>query len=155
MTICQAESSCGEGFPLGQCPQSVLARSQGTDAIRRSAPAAPGDLLAGLWPGEGQLLSDTRSLGHVPSAATSDLSTHSTTSLVSNEEQFEDYGEGDDVDGTPSSPCPDDEARTNVYSDLGSSVSSRWPLARGWRVGPRKGGRANPPSPPGVQRAES
>lgn len=57
---------------------------------------------------------------------TSDLSTHSTTSLISNEEQFEDYGEGDDVDCAPSSPCPDDETRTNVYSDLGSSVSSRW-----------------------------
>ncbi|XP_032304126.1 rab11 family-interacting protein 4 isoform X2 [Coturnix japonica] len=41
-----------------------------------------------------------------------------------NEEQFEDYGEGDDVDFTPSSPCPDDETRTNAYSDLGSSVSS-------------------------------
>uniref|UniRef100_A0A8C2UJ60 RAB11 family interacting protein 4 n=1 Tax=Coturnix japonica TaxID=93934 RepID=A0A8C2UJ60_COTJA len=55
---------------------------------------------------------------------TSDLSTYSTTSLISNEEQFEDYGEGDDVDFTPSSPCPDDETRTNAYSDLGSSVSS-------------------------------
>ncbi|CAO2644444.1 Rab11 family-interacting protein 4 [Lemmus lemmus] len=52
------------------------------------------------------------------------LSTHSTASLISNEEQFEDYGEGDDVDCAPSSPCPDDETRTNVYSDLGSSVSS-------------------------------
>uniref|UniRef100_A0A8D0F2Z6 RAB11 family interacting protein 4 n=1 Tax=Strix occidentalis caurina TaxID=311401 RepID=A0A8D0F2Z6_STROC len=55
---------------------------------------------------------------------TSDLSTYSTASLISNEEQFEDYGEGDDVDFTPSSPCPDDETRTNAYSDLGSSVSS-------------------------------
>ncbi|KAM8947665.1 rab11 family-interacting protein 4 isoform 2-T2 [Pelodytes ibericus] len=52
------------------------------------------------------------------------ISTHSTTSLISNEEQFEDYGEGDDVDYTPSSPCPDDESRTNALSDLGSSVSS-------------------------------
>lgn len=60
-----------------------------------------------------------------PSAA-SDLSTYSTASLISNEEQFEDYGEGDDVDFTPSSPCPDDESRTNAYSDLGSSVSSRF-----------------------------
>ncbi|XP_004467684.1 rab11 family-interacting protein 4 isoform X2 [Dasypus novemcinctus] len=58
------------------------------------------------------------------SMTTLDLSTHSTASLISNEEQFEDYGEGDDVDCAPSSPCPDDEARTNVYSDLGSSVSS-------------------------------
>ncbi|XP_030638291.1 rab11 family-interacting protein 4B isoform X2 [Chanos chanos] len=55
-------------------------------------------------------------------SVTSDLSTRSSASL--NEEQFEDYGEGDDVEFTPSSPCLDDEARTNGYSDLGSSVSS-------------------------------
>lgn len=70
------------------------------------------------------LTSCFRSSPHNPSAA-SDLSTYSTASLISNEEQFEDYGEGDDVDFTPSSPCPDDETRTNAYSDLGSSVSSR------------------------------
>ncbi|XP_069511056.1 rab11 family-interacting protein 4 isoform X4 [Ambystoma mexicanum] len=57
-------------------------------------------------------------------SATSDFSSHSTASLISNEEQFEDYGEGDDVDFTPSSPCPDDEGRANAFSDLGSSVSS-------------------------------
>ncbi|XP_060502707.1 rab11 family-interacting protein 4 isoform X1 [Panthera onca] len=72
----------------------------------------------------GLFLPEDKSLGHAPSMTTSDLSTHSTTSLISNEEQFEDYGEGDDVDCAPSSPCPDDETRTNVYSDLGSSVSS-------------------------------
>ncbi|KAI5192653.1 rab11 family-interacting protein 4 isoform X2 [Manis pentadactyla] len=72
----------------------------------------------------GLFLPEDKSLVHTPSMTTSDLSTHSTTSLISNEEQFEDYGEGDDVDCAPSSPCPDDEARTNVYSDLGSSVSS-------------------------------
>ncbi|XP_008269276.2 rab11 family-interacting protein 4 isoform X1 [Oryctolagus cuniculus] len=76
-------------------------------------------------PGLGGLfLPDHKSLMHAPSVTTSDLSTHSTASLISNEEQFEDYGEGDDVDCAPSSPCPDDETRTNVYSDLGSSVSS-------------------------------
>ncbi|XP_006874291.1 PREDICTED: rab11 family-interacting protein 4, partial [Chrysochloris asiatica] len=72
----------------------------------------------------GLFLPEDKSLGHTPSMTTSDLSTHSTASLISNEEQFEDYGEGDDVDCAPSSPCPDDETRTNVYSDLGSSVSS-------------------------------
>uniref|UniRef100_A0AAY4AU55 Rab11 family-interacting protein 4A n=1 Tax=Denticeps clupeoides TaxID=299321 RepID=A0AAY4AU55_9TELE len=45
-------------------------------------------------------------------------------SVISNEEQFEDYGEGEDVDFTPSSPCPDDETRTNGFSDLGSSLPS-------------------------------
>uniref|UniRef100_A0A672QUF2 Rab11 family-interacting protein 4B-like n=1 Tax=Sinocyclocheilus grahami TaxID=75366 RepID=A0A672QUF2_SINGR len=53
---------------------------------------------------------------------TSDNSTRSSASL--NEEQFEDYGEGEDGDYTPSSPCPDDEIRFNGCSDLGSSVSS-------------------------------
>lgn len=69
-------------------------------------------------------LPEDKSRVHTPPMTTSDLSTHSTTSLVSNEEQFEDYGEADDVDCAPNSPCPDDETRTNVYSDLGSSVSS-------------------------------
>lgn len=87
-----------------------------------------------------------RSLVHTPSMMTSDLSTHSTTSLISNEEQFEDYGEGDDVDCAPSSPCPDDETRTNVYSDLGSSVSSRWLLGLEWHLESRKSGRTNPTS---------
>uniref|UniRef100_UPI00398EDEBB rab11 family-interacting protein 4-like n=1 Tax=Pristiophorus japonicus TaxID=55135 RepID=UPI00398EDEBB len=57
-------------------------------------------------------------------SAASDRSTLSTGSMISNEEQFEDYGEGDDGDFIPSSPCPDDESRMNGYSDLGSSVSS-------------------------------
>lgn len=57
-------------------------------------------------------------------SASSDFSSHSTASLISSEEQFEDYGESDDIDYTPGSPCPDDESRTNALSDLGSSVSS-------------------------------
>ncbi|NP_001122297.1 rab11 family-interacting protein 4B isoform X1 [Danio rerio] len=52
----------------------------------------------------------------------SDQSALSSASL--NEEQFEDYGEGEDGDCTTSSPCPDDEIRINGCSDLGSSVSS-------------------------------
>ncbi|KAM9818407.1 rab11 family-interacting protein 4B isoform 1-T1 [Syngnathus typhle] len=52
----------------------------------------------------------------------SDLSTRSSASL--NEEQFEDYGEGEEPDYATSSPCPDDDTRVNGYSDLGSSVSS-------------------------------
>lgn len=46
-------------------------------------------------------------------------------SVISREEQFEDYGEGEDVDFTPSSPCPEEETRTNGFSDLGSSLPSR------------------------------
>ncbi|KAL0993580.1 hypothetical protein UPYG_G00110030 [Umbra pygmaea] len=45
-------------------------------------------------------------------------------SVISGEEQFEDYGEGEDVDYSPSSPCPDDDTRTNGFSDLGSSLPS-------------------------------
>nr|XP_057947575.1 rab11 family-interacting protein 4B [Doryrhamphus excisus] len=52
----------------------------------------------------------------------SDLSTRSSASL--NEEQFEDYGEVEEPDYAPSSPYPEDESRTNGYSDLGSSVPS-------------------------------
>ncbi|XP_072319278.1 rab11 family-interacting protein 4B isoform X3 [Eucyclogobius newberryi] len=55
-------------------------------------------------------------------SVTSDFSTRSSASL--NEEQFEDYGEGVEPDYAPNSPCPDDDARTNGHSDLGSSVSS-------------------------------
>ncbi|XP_004568678.1 rab11 family-interacting protein 4A isoform X1 [Maylandia zebra] len=44
--------------------------------------------------------------------------------VISREEQFEDYGEGEDVDFTPSSPCPEEETRTNGFSDLGSSLPS-------------------------------
>ncbi|KAM9792523.1 rab11 family-interacting protein 4B [Neosynchiropus ocellatus] len=55
-------------------------------------------------------------------SVTSDLSTRSSASL--NEEQFEDYGEGEEPDYSASSPSPDEETRTNGYSDLGSSVPS-------------------------------
>lgn len=61
--------------------------------------------------------------GQTSFSVTSDLSTRSSASL--NEEQFEDYGEGEEPDYASSSPCQDDETRTNGYSDLGSSVPSR------------------------------
>jgi len=47
-------------------------------------------------------------------------------SVISGEEQFEDYGERVDVDFTPSSPCPEDDTHTNGFSDLGSSLPSRF-----------------------------
>ncbi|XP_072415143.1 rab11 family-interacting protein 4-like isoform X2 [Chiloscyllium punctatum] len=52
------------------------------------------------------------------------VSEPSTSSLLSTEEQYEDYGEADDTDFIPSSPGLDDEGRANAFSDLGSSVSS-------------------------------
>ncbi|XP_078082011.1 rab11 family-interacting protein 4B [Mustelus asterias] len=62
----------------------------------------------------------------LPGTEQSDLSFSepSNSSLLSTEEQYEDYGEADETDFIPSSPCPDDESRTNGFSDLGSSVSS-------------------------------
>ncbi|XP_031596300.1 rab11 family-interacting protein 4B isoform X1 [Oreochromis aureus] len=70
----------------------------------------------------GDLFFPGEKCGQTSISVTSDLSTRSSASLF--EEQFEDYGEGEEPDYTPSSPCPDDEARTNGYSDLGSSVPS-------------------------------
>lgn len=70
----------------------------------------------------GELFFHRDKCGQTSISVTSDLSTRSSASL--NEEQFEDYGEGEEPDYTPSSPCPDDDTRTNGYSDLGSSVSS-------------------------------
>ncbi|XP_068120587.1 rab11 family-interacting protein 4 isoform X2 [Hyperolius riggenbachi] len=111
-----------EGLALG--PQDAQHESDLDSAIE-SAPSSEvsdecrsdgKDDVPGLYfPGDTNLLN--------PSAS-SEFSGRSTASVISNEEQFEDYGEGDDVDYTPSSPCPDDESRTNAFSDLGSSVPS-------------------------------
>uniref|UniRef100_A0A8B9GKT7 RAB11 family interacting protein 4 (class II) b n=1 Tax=Astyanax mexicanus TaxID=7994 RepID=A0A8B9GKT7_ASTMX len=68
---------------------------------------------------EGLYLSGDKSLSMNPSVI-SDLSARSSASL--NEEQFEDYGEGED--GEYNSISPEDDPRTNGYSDLGSSVPS-------------------------------
>ncbi|KAK1798127.1 hypothetical protein P4O66_000622 [Electrophorus voltai] len=65
-------------------------------------------------------------------SVTSDLSTRSSASL--NEEQFEDYGEGEDKDYNPSSPG--DEAHGNAFSDLSSSVSSRFFVPVNQQLGP-------------------
>ncbi|CAL9693959.1 unnamed protein product [Knipowitschia caucasica] len=45
----------------------------------------------------------------------------SSASVLSGEEQFEDYGEVEDVEFTPSSPCPEEEAHTYMGSSLPSS----------------------------------
>nr|XP_030717963.1 rab11 family-interacting protein 4 isoform X3 [Globicephala melas] len=120
-------------FPVDEDEAMTLAPPEGPQESDMDGPAESSRSLEGPVgiPAEekeaglgGLFLPEDKSLGHTPSVTTSDLSTHSTASLISNEEQFEDYGEADDVDCAPSSPCPDDETRTNVYSDLGSSVSS-------------------------------
>uniref|UniRef100_A0A8C4EGZ6 RAB11 family interacting protein 4 (class II) b n=1 Tax=Dicentrarchus labrax TaxID=13489 RepID=A0A8C4EGZ6_DICLA len=95
---------------------SAVESTQGSDTsdgLIRSGDKedALGDL---FFPGE--------KCGQTSISVTSDLSTRSSASL--NEEQFEDYGEGEEPDYIPSSPCLDDETRTNGYSDLGSSVPS-------------------------------
>nr|XP_046266966.1 rab11 family-interacting protein 4B isoform X1 [Scatophagus argus]XP_046266975.1 rab11 family-interacting protein 4B isoform X1 [Scatophagus argus]XP_046266984.1 rab11 family-interacting protein 4B isoform X1 [Scatophagus argus]XP_046266992.1 rab11 family-interacting protein 4B isoform X1 [Scatophagus argus] len=95
---------------------SAVESTQGSDTCDSlSRPGDKEDALGDLFfPGE--------KCGHTSISVTSDLSTRSSASL--NEEQFEDYGEGEEPDYTPSSPCLDDETRTNGYSDLGSSVPS-------------------------------
>uniref|UniRef100_A0A8C9VX48 RAB11 family interacting protein 4 (class II) b n=1 Tax=Scleropages formosus TaxID=113540 RepID=A0A8C9VX48_SCLFO len=94
---------------------SAVDSAPGSDTSEGGRPGDKDDGIRGLFlPRE--------KCGQTNPSLTSDLSTRSSASL--NEEQFEDYGVGEDVEFTPSSPCPDDETRTNGYSDLGSSVPS-------------------------------
>ncbi|XP_033480415.1 rab11 family-interacting protein 4B isoform X3 [Epinephelus lanceolatus] len=95
---------------------SAVESTQGSDTS--DGLIRPGDKEDSL----GDLFFPGEKCGQTSVSVTSDLSTRSSASL--NEEQFEDYGEGEEPDYTPSSPCPDDETRTNGYSDLGSSVPS-------------------------------
>ncbi|XP_017339779.1 rab11 family-interacting protein 4A isoform X1 [Ictalurus punctatus] len=60
----------------------------------------------------------------LPGNSSHQLVSSAAASVISAEEQFEDYGEGEDVDFIPSSPCADDDTRTNGFSDLGSSLPS-------------------------------
>ncbi|KAG7506053.1 rab11 family-interacting protein 4A-like [Solea senegalensis] len=45
------------------------------------------------------------------------LTGSASASVISGEEQFEDYGEGEDVEFIPSSPCPEEDNQTNGFSD--------------------------------------
>ncbi|XP_058259645.1 rab11 family-interacting protein 4A isoform X2 [Hemibagrus wyckioides] len=60
----------------------------------------------------------------LPGNSSGQLVSSAAASVISAEEQFEDYGEGEDVEFIPSSPCADDDTRTNGFSDLGSSLPS-------------------------------
>ncbi|KAM6972768.1 rab11 family-interacting protein 4A-like isoform 2-T2 [Aplochiton taeniatus] len=114
--------------PVPECqlfPAGADERESDRDSVVENAQDS--DVSEGPRPGDkeyalGELFYSGDKCGQTNPSVTSDLSTRSSASL--NEEQFEDYGEGEDVDYTPSSPCPDDETRTNGYSDLGSSVPS-------------------------------
>uniref|UniRef100_A0A3P8U763 RAB11 family interacting protein 4 (class II) b n=1 Tax=Amphiprion percula TaxID=161767 RepID=A0A3P8U763_AMPPE len=114
--IWTCEEVADEGRERESDRDSAVESTQGSDTSDgltrlEDKEDALGDL---FFPGE--------KCGQTTISVTSDLSTRSSASL--NEEQFEDYGEGEEPDYTPSSPCPDDETRTNGYSDLGSSVPS-------------------------------
>uniref|UniRef100_A0A8C2WJG4 RAB11 family interacting protein 4 (class II) b n=1 Tax=Cyclopterus lumpus TaxID=8103 RepID=A0A8C2WJG4_CYCLU len=102
------EEVADEGRERESDRDSAVESTQGSDTS--DGPIRPGDKEDALghlfFPGENV-------------SVTSDLSSASL-----NEEQFEDYGEGEEPDYAPSSPCPDDETRTNGCSDLGSSVPS-------------------------------
>ncbi|XP_022622601.1 rab11 family-interacting protein 4 isoform X1 [Seriola dumerili] len=110
------EEVADEGRERESDRDSAVESTQGSDTS--DGLIRPGDKEDAL----GDLFFPGEKCGHTSISVTSDLSTRSSASL--NEEQFEDYGEGDEPDYTLSSPCPDDETRTNGYSDLGSSVPS-------------------------------
>uniref|UniRef100_UPI0037E912A4 rab11 family-interacting protein 4B isoform X2 n=1 Tax=Semicossyphus pulcher TaxID=241346 RepID=UPI0037E912A4 len=110
------EEVADEGRERESDRDSAVESTQGSDTS--DGPIRPGDKEDAL----GDLFFPGEKIGQTSVSVTSDLSTRSSASL--NEEQFEDYGEGEEPDYTPSSPCADDETRTNGYSDLGSSVPS-------------------------------
>ncbi|XP_045903832.1 rab11 family-interacting protein 4B isoform X3 [Micropterus dolomieu] len=110
------EEVADEGRERESDRDSAVESTQGSDTS--DGLSRPGDKEESL----GDLFFPGDKCGHTSISVTSDLSTRSSASL--NEEQFEDYGEGEEPDYAPSSPCPDDETRTNGYSDLGSSVPS-------------------------------
>ncbi|XP_040003329.1 rab11 family-interacting protein 4B isoform X3 [Xiphias gladius] len=110
------EEVADEGRERESDRDSAVESTQGSDTS--DGLIRPGDKEEAL----GDLFFPGEKCGHTTISVTSDLSTRSSASL--NEEQFEDYGEGEEPDYTLSSPCPDDETRTNGYSDLGSSVPS-------------------------------
>ncbi|KAM3865078.1 rab11 family-interacting protein 4B [Diretmus argenteus] len=112
----EEEVAVEEGREKESDRDSAVESTQGSDTSEGLA--RPGDKEDAL----GELFFSGDKCGQTSISVTSDLSTRSSASL--NEEQFEDYGEGEEPDYTPSSPCPDDETRTNGYSDLGSSVPS-------------------------------
>ncbi|XP_059902962.1 rab11 family-interacting protein 4B isoform X4 [Gadus macrocephalus] len=95
---------------------SAVGSTQGSDSSE--GPARPGDKGDSL----GELFIPTHKRGNTSTSVTSDLSTRSSASLY--EEQFEDYGVGEEPDYTPSSPSAEDESRTHICSDPGSSVPS-------------------------------
>eukprot|EP00064_Thunnus_orientalis_P020970 superscaffoldBa00006086_g21123 len=107
------EEVADEGRERESDRDSAVESTQGSDTSEGlTRPGDKEDALGDLFfPGE--------KCGQTSISVTSDLSSASL-----NEEQFEDYGEGEEPDYTPSSPSPDDETRTNGYSDLGSSVPS-------------------------------
>ncbi|XP_034387584.1 rab11 family-interacting protein 4B isoform X2 [Cyclopterus lumpus] len=107
------EEVADEGRERESDRDSAVESTQGSDTS--DGPIRPGDKEDAL----GHLFFPGENCGQTSVSVTSDLSSASL-----NEEQFEDYGEGEEPDYAPSSPCPDDETRTNGCSDLGSSVPS-------------------------------
>uniref|UniRef100_A0A671R3S5 Rab11 family-interacting protein 4A-like n=1 Tax=Sinocyclocheilus anshuiensis TaxID=1608454 RepID=A0A671R3S5_9TELE len=94
--------------------------------VQESDMDSAGDSGAGSESSEGGRHDDKEGLGELLLRGNScgQMVSSAAASVVSVEEQFEDYGEGEDVDFTPSSPVPDDDTRTNGFSDLGSSLPS-------------------------------
>ncbi|XP_068448192.1 rab11 family-interacting protein 4B isoform X3 [Clinocottus analis] len=109
----EEEEAADEGRERESDRDSAVESTQGSDTS--DGPVRPGDKEDAL----GHLFFPGEKCGQTSVSVTSDLSSASL-----NEEQFEDYGEGEEPDYAPSSPGLDDETRTNGCSDLGSSVPS-------------------------------
>ncbi|XP_037327439.2 rab11 family-interacting protein 4B isoform X3 [Pungitius pungitius] len=109
----EEEAAADEGRERESDRDSAVESTQGSDTS--DGPVRPEDKEDAL----GHLFFPGEKRGQTSVSVTSDLSSASL-----NEEQFEDYGEGEEPEYAAGSPCPDDETRTNGCSDLGSSVPS-------------------------------
>ncbi|XP_051989001.1 rab11 family-interacting protein 4A-like isoform X1 [Xyrauchen texanus] len=112
--------------PYTECQLYSDEEGLGGQDAQESDMDSAGDSGAGSESSEGGRHDDKEGLGglFLPGNNCGQMVSSAAASVISVEEQFEDYGEGEDVDFTPSSPIPDDDTRTNGFSDLGSSLPS-------------------------------
>uniref|UniRef100_A0A9J8CKZ6 RAB11 family interacting protein 4 (class II) a n=1 Tax=Cyprinus carpio carpio TaxID=630221 RepID=A0A9J8CKZ6_CYPCA len=120
------EGSLGPPIIVCTRPYPCQMYSDEEGMVGRDVQEADMDSGAGSESSEGGRHDDKEGLGGLFLRGNScgQMVSSAAASVISVEEQFEDYGEGEDVDFTPSSPIPDDDTRTNGFSDLGSSLPS-------------------------------
>uniref|UniRef100_A0A8C2CBK7 RAB11 family interacting protein 4 (class II) a n=1 Tax=Cyprinus carpio TaxID=7962 RepID=A0A8C2CBK7_CYPCA len=118
------EGSLGPPIIVCTRPYPCQMYSDEEGMVGRDVQEADMDSGAGSESSEGGRHDDKEGLGGLFLRGNRSMVSSAAASVISVEEQFEDYGEGEDVDFTPSSPIPDDDTRTNGFSDLGSSLPS-------------------------------